>query len=66
MSVPKTVAARILVLALQCRPQQGQRDYRDALSELESELNCEIEGESVGDFDVDSLIALAESEKSNS
>jgi hypothetical protein len=39
--------------------------YWDALSDLEGALDCEIDGETIGSHDVDSLIAWAESEKSD-
>ena len=43
---------------------EKQREYWDALSDLEHALDCEVEGETIGDCDVDSLIALAEGEDS--
>jgi hypothetical protein len=39
---------------------ETQLVYWDALSALERELDCEIDGETIGTHDVDSLIALAE------
>jgi len=44
---------------------ERQRLYWDALSDLESTLDCEIDGETIGSHDVDSLIALAEGENSD-
>jgi hypothetical protein len=41
---------------------ETQLVYWDALSALERELDCEIDGEIIGNHDVDSLIALAEGE----
>jgi hypothetical protein len=39
---------------------ESQIQYWDALGDLERALNCEIEGETIGTHDVDTLIALAE------
>jgi hypothetical protein len=39
---------------------ESQLRYWDALNELESALDCEIEGETIVGHDVDSLIAFAE------
>jgi len=44
---------------------ETQRHYWDALSELESALNYEIDGEMIGNHDVDSLIAMAQNEDSD-
>lgn len=39
---------------------ERQSLYWDALGELENALDCEIDGETIGTHDVDSLIALAD------
>jgi hypothetical protein len=39
---------------------ESQIHYWDALGDLERALDCEIDGETIGTHDVDSLIALAE------
>lgn len=44
---------------------ESQRHFWDALSELESELDCEIDGERISGHDVDSLIALTQGRKSS-
>ena len=39
---------------------ESQLRYWDDLADLESALDCEIDGETIGTQNVDSLIALAE------
>jgi hypothetical protein len=49
-----------LIEELLSAAKERQTLYWDALGELESALDCEIDGATIGTHDVDSLIALAD------
>jgi hypothetical protein len=51
--------------ALLSAAKESQLDYWDALGALERALDCEIDGETIGTHDVDTLIAFAEGKDSD-